>query len=574
MVGFLRRIIPYSLFPQLKKKSISYPLPLPRFLRSTVTIPEHSNPIVRAICDSLREGKNNNWETLSRKFHSLELDNSLVDQVLLQLKEPANAKQALAFFHWAAKRKNLLHGVRSYCLMVHVLVRARLLIDARVLVESVLKRNAGEGSSKFEVVDALISSYEVAMSSPSVFDLLVQCYAKLRMFEVGFDVCCYIGEHGFPLSIISFNTLIHVVSKSDDKVSLVWKIYEHMLRRRVYPNEATVKNMISALCKEGKLQEVVDLLDRIHGKRCPPLVMVNTYLMFLVLEQGRIEVGLSFLKGMLQKNMIPDTVAYSLIVHAKVKIGDLDSAVQVYEEMLKRSFDANSFVHTSLIGGNCKLGRVEIAKQLLGEMQDMGLKPYSETFDCLIEGCVKAGKVEESLTYCEKMIGKGLLPSLSAFNQMVGSLCELEDVNQANVMLTRLLDKGFVPNEVTYSLFISAYEKKGQIQEVLKLYYEMEYHRLLPPGPMVFTSLIRVLCKYGRVGEAEKYLRIMKERSLDPTEDVYEALISSNVEKGNTSRANHHYNEMVSKGMKPRGCYTFGVDKESMKILDSVGADI
>ncbi|GFS39531.1 hypothetical protein Acr_00g0063470 [Actinidia rufa] len=351
-------------------------------------------------------------------------------------------------------------------------------------------------------------------------------YAKLRMIESGFDVCQYLGEHGFTLSVISYNTLINVAQKCDH-ISLVWKIYEHMIEKRTYPNDVTVKIMISALCKEGKLQEFLDMVDRIHGKRSSPTVIVNTSLVFRILEEGRVEEGLVLLKRILQKNMILDTISFSLIVYAKVKIGGSDSAWEVYEEMLKRGFHANPFVYTLFIGAYCKEGRVEGAIRLMQEMEDA-----------------------ESVKFCEKTMEMGFVPSCSAFNEMIGKLFQTGGVKQANDMLTDLLDKGFEPDSVTYSRLIAGYAKEGNIQEVLKLYYEME-SKLISPGSSVFASLVSILCQYGRLDESERYLKVMKDRSIPPCSFVYETLISSHHKKGNKARANQLYSEMAGEGLKP-----------------------
>ena len=94
--------------------------------------------------------------------------------------------------------------------------------------------------------------------------------------------------------------MIHVVQKSD-QVPLVWKIYEHMIQKRTYPNEVTIQTMIGALCKEGHLQKYVNILDRINGKRCSPSVIVNTSLILKILEEGKIEDCMVLLKRMFQE---------------------------------------------------------------------------------------------------------------------------------------------------------------------------------------------------------------------------------------------------------------------------------
>uniref|UniRef100_F6HIZ1 Pentatricopeptide repeat-containing protein n=1 Tax=Vitis vinifera TaxID=29760 RepID=F6HIZ1_VITVI len=157
-------------------------------------------------------------------------------------------------------------------------------------------------------------------------------------------------------------------------------------------------------------------------------------------------------------------------------------------------------------------------------------------------GCSKAGRLEEGLRLCERMMERGLVPSCWAFNLMAGKLCESGVVKRAD--------------EITYSNLIASYGKLGEFQQVLKLYYEMEY-RSLSPGLLVFESLIRSLCQCRKLEKTEKYLRIMKDRSIAISTCVYETLISGYFEKGDELRASQLNNEMVSRGLKPSCSYMF-----------------
>ena len=80
--------------------------------------------------------KSCNWDILTHNFDSVLLNDLIVEKVLLELKEPTNAKRALAFFHWSAQRKKFEHGNWFYCITIHIM-------DAQALLESVLKKNAG-----------------------------------------------------------------------------------------------------------------------------------------------------------------------------------------------------------------------------------------------------------------------------------------------------------------------------------------------------------------------------------------------------------------------------------------------
>jgi len=509
--------------------------------------PTHT--IVKALCESLRKGLN--WDSLSRKYDSMNLDDPIINKVLLELKEPHEARRALSFFHWVAHSKKIEHGLEPYCIIIHILARARLVKDALVLLESVLSRSSDgvDDSFKLSVFDMLLSTYRVTNACPLVFDLLVQTYSKLSMLGIAFDVCCLLDEHGFSLNLATFNTLIHKIQKSADKSGLIWKVYGHMIQNRIYPNEVTVRTMISALCMAGELQKSVDIIDAITGRRGSPMVIVNTSLVIRMIAEGEIEEGLVLLKRMLQKNLILDTVSYSLIVHAKLKSREVDSARELYGEMLNRGFQPNPFVYTMFIEAYCEEGKVEEALDLMEEAVSMGLQPYDETYNCLITGSAKAGNLESSTKLCEEMIQKGFLPSSSAFNEMIGKLCQSRNMKQANEILTLLIERGFLPDETTFNYLIDGYRREGNMSEVLKLYYEMEF-RSVCPGLLTFTSLIATLCEHGKAEAAEKYLATMKCRSLEPTASIYEEMICAYLGNGNKERARQLYNEMLKRGLK------------------------
>ncbi|XP_071707670.1 uncharacterized protein [Rutidosis leptorrhynchoides] len=478
---------------------------------------------ITTICKSFPN--NLNWKTLNQNLKFINFNNSnLINKVLIQLKDPPNAKKALSFFHWSSHFTNIAHQTHTYALIIHILVNAKLVKDASALIESVLARSvAGNDSSVISFIDCLISSYDVTNSSTFVFDLLIQICSKLRMIDEAVEGCFCLGKHGFRSSVISYNTLLYVIQKSD-RTFLVWKVYEHMIVHRTYPNEKSVGIMVNALCKDGKLQTFVDMVDRIDGKRCLPRVIVNTCLIFRMIEDGRIEDGLVLMKRMLIKNMILDTISYSLIVYGRIKLGELESAWEVYEEMVKRGFKVNSFVHTSFIRAYCEVGKIKDGDELFKDMERVGLQVYDETYTHLIVGCAKIGRLEESLNFCEKMVQSGFVPSCLAFNGVVKRLNGHGNVLRANELLTLLLDKGFVPDVNTYSYLIAGYGKEGDVEGVVKLYYEMEY-RKLSPGALVFTWLIVSLHQVGKFEESDRFLRIMKARSLVSSDCTMDMLI-------------------------------------------------
>ncbi|KAL6553628.1 hypothetical protein OROGR_007470 [Orobanche gracilis] len=492
-----------------------YPLPIFSSVH-TLARPMQSNihdvPSVTSIIDSLHRGQS--WKSLSERFSSLKFTNPVVQKILIHLKEPINSRKALNFFHWSRKEMHLEHSLSNYCILIHILVKARLIKDAKALFESVLTKYFCEVNSQtFIVLDSLIDSYGIIDSVPFVFDLFIQSCGKLRMIDDILDSCKLLFNHGFPLSVITFNSVLYVLQKSD-KTNLVWRVYGHMIERRICPNDVTMKIMVRALCKEGKLERFLGIVDSMNRKRCSvPQLIVNTCLVYEMIEEEMIEDGLVLLKQMLQKNMILDTISYSLVVFAKVRMGNLESAKEIYKEMLQRGFKENAFVCNLFVRALCEEGSIDEAIELLKEMERLGFKPMDGTFNQLIKGCSLSGRLDDSLAFCKQMVGIGLLPSCSAADDMFGKLCGNGKTKQADEMLTILLDQGFTPDENMYSHLISGYCRDNNMEGLTKILFEMEY-RSISTNMSGFTSVIISFCKCGRLQEAEKYLKIMKTQTI------------------------------------------------------------
>ncbi|PKA55167.1 Pentatricopeptide repeat-containing protein [Apostasia shenzhenica] len=529
----------FHLFRLLHNKSLAVPSRSAHFQ----AVEPCASDLISSISNLLRNG--GKWESLSSKFGSAQLEDNIVERILLNLKEPVDAKSALLFFHWSSHCWKHQHCLKSHSIVIHILVRANLLADARVLIESVITKNSDHGDSKYLVVDALLSTYELAVPDPRVFDLLLQAYSRMRMVEQAFDACRYLADHGLTSSLVSLNKMLLVAQRSD-RSDLVWRVYEHMFERRVYPNQTSVETMVNLMCKEGSLLRNISLMEKIHGNRCAPGVLVNMTMILRIFEDERFEQGIVFLRRMLQKNLILDDISSSLVIFAFCRTGRLEEATKAYDDMVSRGCRPNVFVHTCLIGAYCKEGRIEEALHLVEEMQLTGLKAYNETYDHLIEGCARAGRIEESVSFCEKMMRQGLIPAFSAFSEVVGKLCELGQVEKADEIYTVLLERGFAPNEEIYCKLINGYGTIGKAEKIKSIYYEMQ-HRGFVSCFVVYASLVINLSKCGKLMDAEKFLSMMEDKCWSPTKSVYNALISSYLKMGDTGRAMHLSKEMLRK---------------------------
>ncbi|TVU21615.1 hypothetical protein EJB05_31264, partial [Eragrostis curvula] len=503
------------------------------------------------------------WEALSAAFPAAAATpHGQVDAVLLSLArhphaspEPV-AKNALTFFHWSAaaasssssspssSSSSYHHSLRSYCLLVHLLSRAALFRDASVLLESAIAKHPASPAASF--LDAFFAAYEDSGTAATTrgLHLLVHAYARLRFPAEALEACRYLARRGVVPSSSAFNAALHA-AQGAGAFRVAWEVFELMTLKRVYANQSTVELVIGVLSREGKLARTAALVGRIHGKKCAPGIVAHVALTLRMIEEERVEQAILLLKRLLQRNILIDDIAYSLIVHAYCRIGDTKSAFEQRDDMVRRGCRLNAFVYTCLIRAHCHDEAVDKALELHQEMLSKGLKPYDATYSHLIAGCFKQGKVEEGLKYFQDMLREGFVPDLRNCNEILEGLCNAGEVRNANNLLTAVMDKGLVPDQDTYKRLIDGYGKVGDAQGIVKIYHEME-HRGHNPGVDVYSTLIRCLCQCGNPAEADKFLAVMKKKVVAPTSELYDILISSYCEKGNTKRALWLYDKMMT----------------------------
>ncbi|KAL2924952.1 hypothetical protein RDABS01_007319 [Bienertia sinuspersici] len=95
--------------------------------------------------------------------------------------------------------------------------------------------------------------------------------------------------------------------------------------------------------------------------------------------------------------------------------------------------------------------------------------------------------------------------------------------------------RGCLPDVVSYSIIINGYCQLGELERVLKLVNEMRM-KGLKPMLLTFNSIILLMCKSGKVADAERVLREM---------------IDGYCKTGKLREAFFWHNEMVEKGMSP-----------------------
>ncbi|KAM2775710.1 hypothetical protein COP1_020422 [Malus domestica] len=120
-------------------------------------------------------------------LHQLSFDFSdrLLSTVLRQLK--LNPAACLAFFKLASKQHKFRPNLKSYCMIVHILSRARMHDQTRAYLNE-LVRLCNNHCSAFVVWDELVRVYREFTFSPTVFDMVLKVFAEKGMTKCALHV--------------------------------------------------------------------------------------------------------------------------------------------------------------------------------------------------------------------------------------------------------------------------------------------------------------------------------------------------------------------------------------------------
>lgn len=137
---------------------------------------------------------------------------------------PVHGKLALKFLDWVLKRPGLElnHMLHMYCITIHIIVRARMYDYAK----SLLKRVSCLDVDVSSIFGALMGTYRLCRSNPSVFDLLMRIYLKLGHVDDALETFHLMASRGFNPSVHTCNVILAAIQQHQ----VAWAFFKKCLR--------------------------------------------------------------------------------------------------------------------------------------------------------------------------------------------------------------------------------------------------------------------------------------------------------------------------------------------------------
>ncbi|KAJ9188284.1 hypothetical protein P3X46_003655 [Hevea brasiliensis] len=242
----------------------------------------------------------------------------------------------------------------------------------------------------------------------------------------------------------------------------------------VVPNEITINTLVNGMCRSGRTNIAVQVLDEMERK------------------------AMEIFYQMLREGCFPDAVVYCKLISGLSQAGKMDDAVSVLSKLKEAGFhpDVN------------RMDRVqEMLKaginpdSITHNMIKAGLSPAAVTYGALVRAYCLNGNVYKAMkVFIDMDAASKVPPNTEMYNILIDSLCKNNDVELAVSLIDGMKVKGVRPNMTTYNAIFKGLREKKSLKPAFEL---MDKMREQTSNPDYIT--MEILTEWlSAVGEIEK----------------------------------------------------------------------
>ncbi|KAJ0860139.1 putative tetratricopeptide-like helical domain superfamily [Helianthus annuus] len=362
-------------------------------------------------------------------------------------------------------------------------------------------------------------------------------------------------------SVVKFNQLLNAVAKMNH-FSCSLDLFKRMCLIGVPVNEYSISIAIRCCCQMSRTNDGFALLASCFRRAVVPNVFVfSTLLDGLILEDRMIEAERLFKKLIKHKLCEPNVVTYSTMIKGLCKFPTKPKCVLGFEEInIDSAFSVVGYSDDDNFSSSCfhqiqryqKVANLDHAFNLFDEMTQRRPLPSVVKFNQLLNAVAKMNHFSCSLDLFKQMCLIGVPVNEYSISIAIKCCCQMYRTNDGFALLASCFRRAVVPNVYIFSTLLDGLVIEDRILEAENFFKKLIKQKLCEPDVVMYSTMIKGLCKFGNNDIAIGLLRLMDERGCNPNVVVYSSIIYSLCKDKLIEDAFKLFNEMVfAKGIQP-----------------------
>lgn len=351
------------------------------------------------------------------------------------------------------------------------------------LVSRLLRQNRLE-----EVFDLLVEMKEQNIVPDEVTMNVTLCFfCKAGMLDVAMMLYDSRSEFGLSVNSMAYNYLINSLF-GDASVDEAYNVLINAIGHGYFPGKKTFSIIADALCREMKLDKMVELV----------LVAI-------------------------EKNFVLNDSIYDKFISVLCRSNRLEDGYLLHGQLNRLNKVTSKNTYCNLISGFYKAGRGDIAASLLIEMQEKGHMPNRKLFRAVIcHLCRMDDPEQQFLRLLELQLARHE-PTCHFYNLFIDGAGHAGKHHLARKIYQMMEESGIAPNLKSDILMLQSYLKSDKIASALDFFRDLSKRRDIKRK--LWHTMIVGLCKAGKPDFALEIFWEMREKQFKPSIECYEELV-------------------------------------------------
>ncbi|XP_062013429.1 pentatricopeptide repeat-containing protein At4g21170 [Rosa rugosa] len=514
-----------------------------------------------------------NWVPLLQNLNVPKLNPPLFLQIIHKIQ--SNPQLSLDFFNWAKSNLRFEPDLKSHCQIIQLSLGSGLTRPAKPILDTLIQTHHVS-----KLVQSMSQACKGTDSLSNMLSFVLGCYARKGLVREGIEVYREMSVLGCVPSVLACNALLNAMRQGNE-TRLGWCFYGVMLRNGVSPDQFTWSLVAQFLCKDGKFERILRLLD---------LGVCDSMFYSLLVEgyskSGNFDAAFCYLEKMSDGKLEPGFSTYSSVLDGACKLGYVEVVERVMRIMVEKKLLSESPVseYDSIVKKLCALDKTYAAEMFFKKACDEKIELQGATYGCMLQALTKEMRIVEAIrvyrVVCERgivvddssyyafanvlckeerseegfellmdVIRRGFSPCASELSGFISFLCGRRRWREAEDVLNSVLDKGLLPDLTSCSSLVGHYCSRRRIDSAMALHSKMEKLN----GSLDVTTynvLLGGLFAARRVEEAVRVFDYMRIHNLMSSES-FTIMIRGLCQVKELRKAMKIHDEMLKMGLKP-----------------------
>uniref|UniRef100_A0A0D9UYT6 Pentacotripeptide-repeat region of PRORP domain-containing protein n=1 Tax=Leersia perrieri TaxID=77586 RepID=A0A0D9UYT6_9ORYZ len=250
----------------------------------------------------------------------------------------------------------------------------------------------------------------------------------------------------------------------------------------------------------------------------------------------------------------PDSIFFNALINALVEAGRVGEATNTFLRMRHVGCLPTTSTFNTLIKGFGLASRPLDAQRLFDDMmasceRGEAVKPNATTHNILVKAWCDAGRMEEAWRAVARMRAAGVGPDVVTYNTLASAYAKRDETWRAEELVVVEM-AGIRTSERTWGIIVGGYCREGRLGEAFRCVRQMK-DAGVPPNVIVFNTLIKGFLDAGDMAAVDDVLRMMDEFGIKPDIVTYSHQLNALSSLGHMTRCIKVFDEMTEAGIEP-----------------------